>query len=185
VSTSSWGREEAKKLCLELIHADGEDKVVKSLKDMGLWDNPDYWRYYGDDELNWNRAGNQQARSDFAVNEKVVNTIDSRLMLECTLSGINPEEPAAPHSMRDAVNRFIEKTSSGTLKVSGGRIEEWPTRFRTQIAEGIFRLRNRPQRAEALRERRGSRGGPYTRGVSRHANEPGQAKQDPGTLCAG
>ena len=46
----------------------------------GFWNNPDAWRYYGDDELNWNRTGNQQARADFAVNEKLVNTIDSRYL---------------------------------------------------------------------------------------------------------
>jgi len=129
--------DEAKMLCLELIHADGEEVVVEILKKRGLWDHPDHWRYYGDDELNWNRAGNQQARADFAVNEKLVNTIDSRLMLECMLAGIPPEDPKAPQSMREAVNRFIEKTWGGTLKVSGGRIEEWPPKFRTQIAEGI------------------------------------------------
>jgi hypothetical protein len=123
---------------VELIHADSEEEVVRILKKRGLWDNPDYWRYYGDDELNWNRAGNQQARADFALNEKLVNTIDSRLMLECMLAGINPEdEVKAPKSMREAVNRFIEKTWSGTLKVTGGRVEEWSAKMRTQIADGI------------------------------------------------
>ena len=130
--------DEAKKVCLELIHADGEEEVVAILKKWGVWDNPDNWRYYGDDELNWNRAGNQQARSDFAVNEKLVNTIDSRLMLECMLAEIDPEdETKAPGSMREAVNRFIEKTWAGTLKVTGGRVEEWPVKMRTQVAEGI------------------------------------------------
>lgn len=129
--------DEAKKLCLELMNSDAEEEVVDLLRKRGLWDNPDYWRYYGDDELNWNRAGNQQARSDFAANEKLVNTIDSRLMLECMLAGIPTDNPSAPQSMREAVNRFIEKTWGGSLKVSGGRIEEWPTKFRTQIAEGI------------------------------------------------
>ncbi|HZT27282.1 MAG TPA: hypothetical protein VFA57_16410 [Pseudolabrys sp.] len=129
---------DVKKLCLELIKADSEEDVVAILKEWGLWDNPVYWRYYGDDELNWNRAGNQQARADFALNEKLVNTIDSRLMLECMLAGINPEdETKAPKSMREAVNRFIEKTWRGTLKVTGGRVEEWPTKMRTQVAEGI------------------------------------------------
>lgn len=127
--------DQAKKLCLELIQVDSEEEVVQILRKRGLWDNPDHWRYYGDDQLNWNRAGNQQARSDFAVNEKLVNTIDSHLMLECMLAGINPEDPAAPQSMREAVNRFIEKSWAGTLKVSGGRAEEWPKEFRTQIAE--------------------------------------------------
>ena len=57
--------EDAKKLCLELIHADTEDEVVSILQRHGLWDDPALWRYYGDVELNWDRAGNQQARTDF------------------------------------------------------------------------------------------------------------------------
>jgi hypothetical protein len=129
--------QDAMELCLALIYEDSEEEVVRILKDRGLWDDPRHWRYYGDDELNWNRAGNQQGRSDFALNEKLVNTIDSRLMLECMLAGIPPEDPAAPQSMREAVNRFIEKSWSGTLKVSGGRVEDWPPAFRTQIAESI------------------------------------------------
>jgi hypothetical protein len=129
---------EAEELCLQLLKTDSEEEVVAILKKCGVWDNPAHWRYYGDDELNWNRAGNQQARADFALNEKLVNTVDSRLMLECMLAGINPEdETKAPKSMREAVNRFIEKTWSGTLKVTGGRVEEWPTKMRTQVAEGI------------------------------------------------
>jgi hypothetical protein len=129
---------DAKKLCLELINTDSEDEVIAILKKWDLWDDPACWRYYGDDELNWNRAGNQQARSDFAVNEKLVNTIDSRLMLECMLAGINPEdEDSAPQTIREAVNRFIEKTWTGVLKVTGGRVEEWPPKMRTQVAEGI------------------------------------------------
>lgn len=142
---------DAKKLCLELINTDSEDEVVAILKKWGLWDNAAYWRYYGDDELNWNRTGNQQARADFALNEKLVNTIDSRLMLECMLAGIDPEDEAkAPTLMREAVNRFIEKTWSGALKVSGGRVEEWPTKMRTQVAEGISVF---VTGAQALRQR--------------------------------
>ncbi len=129
--------EEVKKLCLDLIHADGEDEVVEILTTVGLWDDADLWRFYGDDELNWNRAGNQQARTDFAINEKLVNTIDSRLMLDCMLSGISPESAKAPQSMREAVNRFVEKTWTGKLKVSGGRVEEWPRELRRQVAESI------------------------------------------------
>jgi hypothetical protein len=129
---------DAKKLCLELINTDSEEEVVAILRKWSFWDNPKCWRYYGDDELNWNRAGNQQARADFALNEKLVNTIDSRLMLECMLTGINPEDQVkAPTLMREAVNRFIEKSWSGTLKVTGGRVEEWPPTMRTKVADGI------------------------------------------------
>ncbi len=129
--------EEAKKLCLDLIHADSEEDVVAILRTRDLWEDANLWRYYGDVELNWDRAGNQQARTDFAINEKLVNTIDSRLMLECMLAGISPDGPSAPQTMREAVNRFIEKTWTGTLKVSGGRVEEWPPTMRTKVAENI------------------------------------------------
>ncbi len=131
------GADATKKLCLDLMRADTEEEVIRLLRDQGYWDDTRYWRYYGDDELNWNRAGNQQARSDFALNEKLVNTIDSRLMLECMLTGIPSEDPKAPMSMREAVNRFIEKTWSGTLKGTGGRAEDWTPSFRTQVAENI------------------------------------------------
>ena len=131
------GVDMTKDLCWSLIQADTEDKVIRLLVEAGYWCDARYWRYYGDDEMNWNRAGNQQARSDFAVNEKLVNAIDSRLMLECMLAEVPPEDHAAPNSMREAVNRFIEKTWAGTLKVSGGRVEEWPSNFRTQVAENI------------------------------------------------
>ncbi len=129
--------EQVKALCLELLHTDSEEEVVEILKSRGLWDDPKNWRYYGDTQVNWDRAGNQQARHDFAINEKLVNTIDSRLMLECMLSGMSTEDPEAPPTIREAVNRFIEKTWSGTLKVTGGRIEEWPKDMRTKVAEGI------------------------------------------------
>ncbi len=130
--------QQAEELCMALIQADSEDEVIQILKERALWDDPRYWRYYGDDELNWNRAGNQQGRADFALNEKLVNTIDTRLMLECMLAGIAPEGPDAPSTIREAVNRFIEGTWSGTLKVSGGRVEDWPTDFRRQVADGIL-----------------------------------------------
>src|SRR5262245_12159318 len=113
---------DAKKLCLELMNTDSEEDVVAILKKWDLWDNPACWRYYGDVELDWNRAGKQQARADSATNEKLVNTIDSRLMLECMVAGITPvDEANATQSMRDAVNKFIEK--SWSIKVTGGRVE--------------------------------------------------------------
>lgn len=125
----------AEKLCRALMLADDEDVVVEILKDAGLWDDPHNWRYYGDDELNWNRAGNQQIRSDFALNEKLVNTIDSRLMLECMLDGVAPDSAEAPQSIREGVSRLIEKSSSDKLKVTGGRVEDWTAAYRTGIAK--------------------------------------------------
>lgn len=129
--------DDAKALCLALMRADREDEVVKLLADAGYWDDSDCWRYYGDDEMNWNRAGNQQARTDFAVNEKLVNAIDSRLMLECMRSGLRVDDPQAPSTIRGAVGHFIEKSSSEKLKTTSGRVEDWPADYRRKVAEGI------------------------------------------------
>lgn len=129
--------EDCKRLCEELLRANDEEEVVKILQDNGLWEDERNWRYYGDDELNWNRAGNQQARSDFALNEKLVNTIDSRLMLECMLQGIPPESSEAPQTIREGISRFIEKSSEGVLKVTAGRIEDWPPTYRTKVANNM------------------------------------------------
>ncbi len=129
--------EDCKRLCDDLMRADDEDDVVATLKTAGLWDNQSYWRYYGDNELNWDRAGNQQGRADFALNEKLVNMIDSRLLLECMLRGVSPEASEAPKSIREGVNRLIEKSASARLKVTGGRVEDWPPSYRTEIARDM------------------------------------------------
>ena len=125
----------AKELCEQLIYADAEADVIALLKTAGYWDNPACWRYYGDNELNWSQAGGQQGRADFALNEKAINSIDAVLTLKCLLEGINPEGPEAPTSIREAVAKFIEH--GARLTTAGGRVEDWSTSFRTQVAENI------------------------------------------------
>jgi len=85
--------------------------------------------------LNWSQAGGQQGRADFALNEKAINSIDAVLTLKCLLEGIDPEGPAAPTSVREAVAKFIEHTAK--LTTSGGRVEDWSVTFRTKVAENI------------------------------------------------
>lgn len=125
----------AKKLCEQLIHADAEADVIAILQKAGYWDDPNCWRYYGDNQLNWSQAGGQQGRADFALNEKAINSIDAVLTLKCLLEGIDPEGPDAPPSIRAAVAKFIEHGAK--LTTSGGRVEDWSTSFRTQVAENI------------------------------------------------
>jgi hypothetical protein len=67
-----------KELCLGLIKADSEEEVIHLLSDAGFWDMQPYWRYYGDYENNYNTAGNQQARPDPALVEKLINSVDAR-----------------------------------------------------------------------------------------------------------
>jgi hypothetical protein len=125
------------RLCENLIRAETEEEVVNLLKSAGYWDNPDCWRYYGDNELNWSQAGGQQARADFAFNEKVVNSIDSVLTRLCMEADINPESDQAPRSIREAAARFVESSAGDTLKTTSGRVEDWPRAFRTKVAEQI------------------------------------------------
>ena len=105
--------QQAKKLCLSLMHADTEDAVIAALETAGYWANPAVWRLYGDSESNYSTIGNQQSRPDAALVEKLVNSVDARLMNECLFRGIDPEGPEAPKTIQDAVARFFDKDDTG------------------------------------------------------------------------
>jgi hypothetical protein len=123
-------------LCISLIKADTETEVIALLKKDGYWDKRGAWRFYGDYENNYNTIGNQQSRPDAALVEKLVNSVDARLMNECLSQGNNPESPTAPQSIREAVALFFESNKTPT-RTYAGLIREWPDSKRTQIARGI------------------------------------------------
>ena len=100
--------EQIKEFALALLHADSEEKIISILKDAGYWENKDVWRLYGDKEGNWSQAGNQQSFPEASLVEKVINSVDTRLMLECLLRDIDPISDTAPTSIRDAVAMFFE-----------------------------------------------------------------------------
>lgn len=123
-------------LCLALRDADSEKRVVDLLKNAGYWDDPSCWRYYGDTENNYSQFGNQQARSDCAVVEKIVNSVDASLIRRCLQAGIDPESGHAPSSIRAAVALFYEGASAPTSE-SAGQISEWPPEKRLEVAQEI------------------------------------------------
>jgi hypothetical protein len=86
------------------------------------------WRYFDDNENNYSSIGNQQASPDAALVEKIVNSVDARLMNECMSSGIDPESDQAPTTIGEAVKIFFGGT---------GRIKDWTSNERTEIAKGI------------------------------------------------
>jgi hypothetical protein len=100
--------EATKVLCLALITADSEQAVIDLLTEAGFWEDESAWRYYGDYENNYNTIGNQQSRPDAALVEKLVNSVDARLMSECLVRGIDPEGPDAPASIVEAVATFFK-----------------------------------------------------------------------------
>ncbi|MFZ5993573.1 MAG: hypothetical protein ACOYU4_01100 [Thermodesulfobacteriota bacterium] len=128
--------QQAKKLCLSLMRADTEDEVVQLLKNVGYWDDSSVWHYYGDYENNFNTIGNQQARPDAALVEKLINAVDARLMNEALVRGIDLEGDNAPQSIRAAVSAFFEESSKPNSRVAG-RIREWSNSQRTEVARGI------------------------------------------------
>ena len=125
-----------RELCLALMRADSEAEVVRILIDAGYWDNKRVWRLYGDRENNFSTIGNQQNRPDAALVEKLINSIDARLMHECLARGINPESSAAPQSIRNAVAMFFEEGRKAE-SVYGGQIKAWDNEMRREVAKGI------------------------------------------------
>jgi len=126
----------AKELCLKLIQANSEQEVIKHLTLAGLWKNESVWRDLGDNENNFSVTNNQSSKSDAALVEKLVNSIDARLMDECLKSGVNPEDSEAPSDIRFAVAKFIEK-STHPEKDYTGKVSGWTDQERTKVARDI------------------------------------------------
>lgn len=124
-----------KQLCLALMQADSEAEVIRLLSDVGYWDDKRVWRLYGDRENNFSTIGNQQNRPDAALVEKLINSVDARLMHECLARGINSESPAAPQSIRESVARFFEEGTSDSIY--RGQIGAWDNEKRRDVARGI------------------------------------------------
>lgn len=123
-------------LCIALLHAETEDEVVELLQPAGYWDRPELWRHYGDLENNWGQGGNQQSLAEAALVEKVVNSVDARLINECLERGIDPKGSDAPQTIREAVSRFFEG-GTGKKIATGGLIEDWPREKIREVAKAI------------------------------------------------
>ncbi len=128
--------DELRELCVSLIKADTASDVITALQKGGYWENHEFWRFYGDYENNYNTIGNQQSRPDAALVEKLVNSVDARLMNECLARGIDPEGLTAPETIREAVARFFESAKT-PISAHAGLIREWPVAKRTEISRGI------------------------------------------------
>ena len=128
--------EDCKNLCKALLRADGEALVIQLLKDAGYWDRPELWRHYGDVENNWGQSGNQQSLAEAALAEKIVNSVDARLINECWMNGIDPKSHDAPRSVRDAVAEFFDDGKGGKI-ATGDVVREWGRDKRLEVAKQI------------------------------------------------
>lgn len=123
-------------LCIALLHAETEDEVIQQLSSYSFWDKPELWRHYGDLENNWGQGGNQQSLAEAALVEKIVNSVDARLINECLERGIDPKGSDAPSTIREAVSRFFEG-GTGKKISTGGLVEDWSDEKIRQVAQGI------------------------------------------------
>jgi len=119
-----------KNLCLSLAYCEEEEGVINILKKAGLWDDPNAWRYYGDNENNFAVIGNQQSSPDAALVEKIINSVDAVLMRECLRRGIDPESSKAPLTTEDALKKFFN--------IPQGVLTNLPARERRRLAENIM-----------------------------------------------
>ncbi len=124
-----------RELALSLLHADSEADVVTILERQGLWEDEGSWRLYGDQDGNFSVIGNQQSRPEAALVEKVVNSVDARLMMECLKRGIDPSSADAPQTVRQAVALFVDGVGPGSE--TAGEIRFWSRQQQREQARQI------------------------------------------------
>ena len=119
-----------KKLALALAYATDQEQVKSILKKEGFWDDPESWRYYGDNENNFSTAGAQQNAPDTALREQVINAVDAYLMRIALENGIVPEGDGAPKSIREALISFFN--------IYDGKLYNITASERTKLSENIM-----------------------------------------------
>jgi len=110
-----------------LLHAEHESDVDFILDRSRYLSDESSWQPLGDIENNFATVGNQQSEPTAALVEKIINSMDAVLMLECFKKGIDPEGPEAPPSMTEAIELFFQ--------VKSGQIGALSPRERTKLAE--------------------------------------------------
>ena len=124
----------SKELCTRLMHADSASEVVEALEENDYWSDPRVWRFFDDNENNFPTIGNQQSDPIAALIEKLVNSVDARLMGACAEAGIEPDSDLAPRTIRGAVAQFFEGMVP-PISPDAGHASEWTDQKST--SEGL------------------------------------------------
>jgi hypothetical protein len=97
------------KIFESLLYSDTAEKVKDVLQKNNLWDDKSLWRYYGDIDNNLGTIHAQQSQPVKAFVEKIANSIDAILILNCVKSGINPEDwELTPRTVGEAAKLFVK-----------------------------------------------------------------------------
>jgi hypothetical protein len=125
-----------KELCLQLMHADSASDVKTILSNEKYWDDNSVWRPFADNENNFGSIGNQQSDAISALVEKLINSIDARLMGLAGVSKIQPSNTDYPKDMREAIANFVENKKS-PYGERDGRIFYWDEKTIRSESENI------------------------------------------------
>jgi hypothetical protein len=110
--------ENNKKLFGQLLEADSEAEVVDILRAAEYWDIPEAWRFYGDQKENYSTVGNQQSRAEQALIEKIMNSVDTKLIAAARMAGCPIQGEGAPQSVFEARDRFFGTQLNDMEKLS-------------------------------------------------------------------
>ena len=95
-----------RELFFEIFNAQDEDDLLKVMEDHPDIFDDGNWKPLGDNRSNYGIVKNQQSNPIAALIEKVTNSIDALLTKKCYELGIDPKNPAAPQSMKEAIEKF-------------------------------------------------------------------------------
>lgn len=126
------------RLCERLIYADTEAEVEEALKAVGYWDDIEAWAIFGDNAANASVIGGQQEAADAALVEKIVNSIDARMLDACHKAGLNPQDvDNVPQTGVEAVARWFDHGMNTDQVSRSGNIAAWSPSKRDEQAEQI------------------------------------------------
>ena len=125
------------RLCLQLIDADTEADVETTLRNAGYWDDLNHWTVFGDNPANASMIGAQQEAVESALVEKIVNSIDARMLNACRERDVNPQDTIAPVSGPAAVRDWFDHGMSTDQVSRAGNVTVWAPGKQDAQAENI------------------------------------------------
>ena len=125
-------------LCEQLIRADTEAEVEVVLQKAGYWDDIEAWMVFGANAANASVIGGQQEARDAALVEKIVNSIDARMLDACHREGLDPQDvDNVPPTGMEAVQRWFDHGMNTDQASRAGNIAAWSQAKRNEQAEQI------------------------------------------------
>lgn len=99
--------DQIKSALFKLIDTNNALELTSLLQGDVFFKNSQWWPY-GNTESNFSIISTQSRDSVNALVEKIVNSIDAILMVECLKRGIDPKGQEAPKSMKEAMEHFFD-----------------------------------------------------------------------------